>query len=159
MAEIALMSDSNEVKIWQYWIDFFSTCTELTVRNPCLCQFGHLIRICDIKGSNSLFWIVLVIFKIEKYFKIPSFQSHLKVIYRSLFLLLFFAFKINKIIIKSTPKNPGDPRGKKFHSPKLRGTKKNPFLMFLILRGIKLGEELQTLLRYDLYFILLIAIY
>ena len=35
--------------------------------------------------------------------------------------------------------------------------KKIPFLMFLNLRGIKLGEELQTLLRYDLYFILLIV--
>ena len=89
MAEIALMSDSNEVKIWQYWIHFFSTYTELIVWNTNLCQFGHLIRICD-KGSNSLFWILLIILIIEKFFKIPSIQFHPSIIYCSLFYHCFF---------------------------------------------------------------------
>ena len=64
MAEIALMSDSNEVKIWQYQIDFFSTYTELIVWNPNLCQFGHLIRICDKGCIYSKFYLYFYKWKI-----------------------------------------------------------------------------------------------
>ena len=64
MAEIALMSDSNEVKIWQYWILFFSTYTELIVWNPNLCQFCHLIRICDKGCIYSKFYLYFYNWKI-----------------------------------------------------------------------------------------------
>ena len=43
-----------------------------------------------------------------------------------------------------TPQNPGDPRGIKFHSPKPRGTK-NYIPHIPHSRGMKFGEELQTL--------------
>ena len=69
---------------------------------------------------------IILIFIIEKSYLHPkalikSKLIHLPFTFDYYFLFVFNIKKITKII---TPQNPGDPRGKKFHSPKPRGTKK-----------------------------------